>query len=256
MDSNANKARDLDSVLSKVSNMKTQKTRYADIVVPIILAYLLPIIFMFIISFAFEAFAPDTFKSLERSKNGIIYVIAKRFLTGEYVALLQIPLFLSLVLGIFTRDFKIFIGVPLIIYALLPFAVYMNYADEAIIVWLLVCFFILPIAGGNYFVLRVLFVNFPKIKKIAYILTALFPIVCTVAIFLDEYYRYKIDGNIVFALVVLLRSIPVGLFIILIIAYVYSSYNWRTKNNYIMPEELHTDLIENILSMRDKVNKK
>ena len=113
----------------------------------------------------------------------------------------------------------------------------------------------------NYFVLRIFFVNFPKIKKIAYTLTALFPIIFTIVVFLDGY-RYEIDrSDIIFktigsVIAFAILFIPIALFIILIIAYVYSSYNWRTKNNYIMPEELHTDLIENILSMRDKVNKK
>ena len=231
------KARDIDSVLSKATNMKTQKGHYIDIVVPIILMYLIPMAFISIVVELMKTFTPDTFIALERSKNAIMYVIAKNFLTMDYVALLGLPLFLSLVLSIFTRNFKIFIGVPMIIYALLPFALDMANADDAIIMWLLVvCFFMLPIML-NYCVLRVLFVNFPKIKKIAYILTALFPIVFTVAIFLDEYYRYKIDGNIVFALVVLLRSIPVALFIILIIAYIYC---WRVRDKCIMPEELLT----------------
>lgn len=89
----------------------------------------------------------------------------------------------------------------------------------------------------NYFVLRVFFVDFPKIKKIAYTLTALFPIAFTIMLFLDEYYRYKIDGNIAFALVVSFRSIPIALFIILIMAFVYY---WRARGKYIMPEEYTT----------------
>ena len=210
-----------------------KKARYVDIVVPIILAYLLPIIFMFIIFYSLEAFAPETFRTLERSKN----VIIANFITMEYVALLAIPLFLSLVLSIFIRNVQIFIGVPMIIYTLLPFVIDMTNAVDAIVVNLISIFVFLPTIMFNYFVLRIFFVNFPKIKKIAYTLTALFPMLFIMIAFLDKY-RYEIDGKIFGTIEIIFRfagiSILAGPFIILIIAYVYY---WKARGKYIMPEE-------------------
>ena len=212
-----------------------KKARYVDIVVPIILAYLIPIIFLYSIPDLIKAFSPDTFKSLERSKN----VIIANFITMEYVSLLAIPLFLSLVLSIFIRNVQIFIGVPMIIYTLLPFVVDMTNAVDAIVVNLISIFVFLPTIMFNYFVLRIFFVNFPKIKKIAYTLTALFPIIFTIVVFLDGY-RYEIDrSDIIFktigsVIAFAILFIPIALFIILIIAY---AYYWRARGKYIMPEE-------------------
>lgn len=214
------------------------KLSYWDFAMTIIIMYLVPIIFNQIIVELIKSYTPEMYSSLERSENAI----TKHFIDFKFAAYIIITLFVSLALGILKvlGIFKHY-GIPLL-FPLLIIYPFMPYVEKLDIYSTLLNIFLIPFSLTfvcHYYVLRTLFANFPKIKKIAYVSMIILFLIFIFVVFTDSYYysinkfgyQYNID-NLYSMISIIPRFITlfafVALFIIFISAYVYY---WKNRHN-------------------------
>lgn len=219
--------------MNENSIMKDEtKISYWDFAMTTIIVYLVPVIFIQINVFLIQSFFPKMYLSFQISDN----VIIQHFLDFKFAAYLAIPLFLSLALGILKvlgifKHYAIPLLLPLIgVYPLLPYVEKFHF--ESFPLWLFLLFFCLTF-GLHYYVLRILFANFHKIKKIAYVSMVILILLFLFALILDTYeydirklgyYSYNIDNlDLVIGMITqcIFLTIFAVLFVILISAYVY-----------------------------------
>lgn len=215
------------------------KLSYWDFAMTIIIMYLVPVIFNQIIVELIKSYTPEMYSSLEKSEN----VITRHFIDYKFAAYIIITLFVSLALGILKvlGIFKHY-GIPLL-FPLLIIYPFMPYVEKLDIYSTLLNIFLIPFSLTfvcHYYVLRTLFANFPKIKKIAYVSMAIVILLCLLTIILDAYkydirklgyYSYNIDnleltiGMIIGCIVFTILAV---LFTIFVSAYVYY---WKNRRN-------------------------
>lgn len=216
------------------------KLSYWDFAMTTIIMYLVPMIFIQINVFLMQSFAPEIYSSLKMRDN----IVIQHFLDFKFAAYLAIPLFLSLALGILKvlgifKHYAIPLYAPLfVVYTLMPYIEKFDF--ESIFLWLFLVPFSITFAF-HYTVLRILFINFPKIKKIAYVSMIILFLIFLFVVFTDSYYysinkfgyQYNID-NLYSMISIIPRFITlfafVALFIIFISAYVYC---WKNRYNIL-----------------------